>query len=111
MTFESSGMGAGMDNPIPKVREREGNGKNPFPKFGNGKGIKKTFPKFGNEKIHSHKSGKGIRGFHSWEWTGAGIPAHPCKESLQYNPRQKPGSTLVLLSKNPRPKNQTANQF
>ena len=20
----------------------------------------------------------GIRGFHSWEWTGTGIPAHPC---------------------------------
>ena len=40
MTFESSGTGTGMDNPIPKVREREGNGKNPFPKFGNGKGMK-----------------------------------------------------------------------
>ena len=79
--------------PFPKF----GNGrewKNPFPKFGNGKGIKKTFPKFGNgkgmkksipkiweregnEKIHSHNSGVGIRGFHSWEWTGTGIPAHP----------------------------------
>ena len=29
-------------------------------------------------KIHSHNSGMGIRGFHSWEWTGTGIPAHPC---------------------------------
>ena len=29
------------------------------------------------KKIHSHNSGKGIRGFHSWEWTGTGIPAHP----------------------------------
>ena len=42
--------------------------KKAFPKFGNGKGMK---------KIHSHNSGNGIRGFHSWEWTGTGIPAHP----------------------------------
>ena len=40
MTFGSSGMGTGMDNSIPEVREREGNGKNPFPKFRNGKGMK-----------------------------------------------------------------------
>ena len=31
----------------------------------------------GNEKIHFHISGTGIGGFHSWEWTGKGIPAHP----------------------------------
>ena len=31
MTFGSSGTGTGMDNSIPEVREREGNGKNPFP--------------------------------------------------------------------------------
>jgi len=31
------------------IREREGNGKNPFPKFGNGKGMK---------KIHSRNSGR-----------------------------------------------------
>ena len=59
--------------------------KKTFPKFGNGKGVEKTIPKIreqeGNEKIHSHNSGKGIRGFHSWEWTGTGIPAHPCKTS------------------------------
>ena len=30
------------------------------------------------KKKHSQNSGKGIRGFHSWEWTGTGIPAHPC---------------------------------
>ena len=35
MTFGSSGTGTGMDNSIPKVRERE----NPFPQFGNGKGM------------------------------------------------------------------------
>merc|ERR1712240_774556 len=40
---------------IPEIREREG-----------------------NEKIHSQSSGKGIRGLHSWECTGRGIPAHPC---------------------------------
>ena len=46
------------------IREREGNGKNPFPKFGNGKGIKKSIPKFrkreGNEKKnHSQTLGMG----------------------------------------------------
>ena len=59
------------------IREREGNGKNPFPKFGNGKGMKKIhsqnsgtgrerknpFPKFGSgkgmKKIHSRNSGTG----------------------------------------------------
>ena len=46
-----------MKKSIPEIREREG-----------------------NEKIHSHNSGKGIRGFHSWEWTGTGIPAHPWLE-------------------------------
>ena len=44
--------------------------------------MKKTIPEIreweGNEKIHSHNLGMGIRAFHSWEWTGAGIPAHPC---------------------------------
>ena len=58
MTFESSGKGT--ENSIPKIREWEG--------------IKKTIPKIwereGNEKIPSHNLGKGIRGFHSWEWTG-----------------------------------------
>ena len=46
-----------MKKSIPEIREREG-----------------------NEKIHFHYSEKGIRGFHSWEWTGTGtgIPAHPC---------------------------------
>merc|ERR1712163_5909 len=67
--FPKFGNGKGMKKSIPKIREREGNEKNPFPQFGNGKGMKKT---------HSHNSGKGIRGFHSWEWTGTGIPAHPC---------------------------------
>ena len=33
-----------MDNSISKVREREGNEKNPFPKFTNGKGMKKSIP-------------------------------------------------------------------
>ena len=69
--------------------------KNPFPQFGNGKGMKKNIPKIragkgikksisevwepeGNEKIHSHNLGMEIRGFHSQEWTWTGIPAHPC---------------------------------
>ena len=81
MTFESSRTGTGMDNSIPEVREREGNGKKTFPKFGNGKGMKKNIPKIRererNQKIHSHNSGTGIRGFLSREWMGTGIPAHP----------------------------------
>ena len=60
--------------------------KNPFPQFRNGKRMKKTIPiireREWNEKIHSHNSGTGIRGFHSWEWTGTGIPAHPCSCSI-----------------------------
>jgi len=53
------------------IREREGNGKNPFPKFGNGKGIKKSIPKFreweGSEKIPFQKFGnrKGRKKIHS----------------------------------------------
>ena len=80
------------------IREREGNGKNPFPKFGNGKGMKKihsrnsgtgrewkkAIPEIreweGNEKKPFPKFGKGIRGLHSWEWPGTGIPAHPCHQ-------------------------------
>ena len=50
MTFGSSGMGTGMDDSIPEVWEREGNGKKPFPKFGNKKEWKKAFPIFGNGK-------------------------------------------------------------
>ena len=54
-----------------RVREREGNWKSPFPKFGNGKGIKKSIPKFreweGNEKIPFPKfgNGKGMKKIHS----------------------------------------------
>ena len=43
-----------LKKPIPEIREREG-----------------------NKKIHSRNSGKGIRGIHSWECPGTGIPAHP----------------------------------
>ena len=49
MTFEDSGMGRELKKPIPEIREREGNGKNSFPEFGNGKGMK---------KIHSRNSGR-----------------------------------------------------
>ena len=75
MTFGSSGTGTGMDNSIPEVREREGNWKNPFPQFGNGKGMKKKhsqnlgmgrewknlFPKLGKgyEKNQSPQFGNG----------------------------------------------------
>ena len=76
MTFGRSGTGTGMENSIPKIREREGNEKKPFPKFGNGKGMKKSIPQIweweGNEKIHSHISGMGIRGYHSQKYPGTG---------------------------------------
>ena len=62
MTFGSSGTG--MVKSIPEVQEWEGNGKNPFPKFGNGEGMKKSIPKIreleGNEKIYSRNLG-GVR--------------------------------------------------
>ena len=45
----NSGTGREWKKSIPEIREREGNEKNPFPKFG-----------------------KGIRGLHSWEWPGTG---------------------------------------
>ena len=88
MTFGSLGIGTGMDNSNPEVREREGNGKNPFPKLGSRKGMKKTYsknsgtgralkrsiPKIreweGNDKIHSHILGTGIGGYHSQEEPG-----------------------------------------
>ena len=67
MTVGNSGTGTGMDNSIPKIRDREGNGKKQFPKLENKKGMKKTIPEIRewkrNEKIHSHNSGTGIRGF------------------------------------------------
>ena len=73
---------------LKQIREWEGNEKNPFPQFGNGKGMKITIPitreregneeknipkireREGNEKIHSHNSGMGIRGYHSQEFPG-----------------------------------------
>ena len=41
-TFPKFGNGKGMKKSIPKIREREGNEKNPF---GNGKRMKKSIPK------------------------------------------------------------------
>ena len=62
--------------------------------FGNGKGMEKIHSQSsgtGREwKIHSQSLGKGIRGLHSWEWPGTGIPAHPlsCQEEPQGSPFQ-----------------------
>ena len=55
-----------MDNSISAVREQEGNGKKPFPKFGNGKGMKKNIPKIrkrkGMKKIFpKFGNGKGMK--------------------------------------------------
>ena len=75
--FWGFGTGTGIENSIPKVREREGNWKSPFPKFANGKGMKKRHSRnlgTGREwKKHSQNSGTGIRGYYSWEWTGTGM--------------------------------------
>ena len=71
-----------MKKSIPKIREPEGKGKKSIPTIREREGNKKSIPiiqeREGNEKINTHNSGKGIWGFHSWEWTGTGIPAHPC---------------------------------
>ena len=63
MTFEDSGTGRELKKPIPKIRERERNEKNPFPKFGNGN-QRLSFPRIpgngkGMKKTHSHNSGTG----------------------------------------------------
>ena len=42
-----------MKKSIPKIREREGNEKNPFPKFGNGKGMKKSIPKVRERELEA----------------------------------------------------------
>ena len=77
-----------MDNSIPKIRE--GNEIDPFPQFGNGKGMKKYHSQnsgTGRESIiDSHSSGIGIRGFHSWEWsgTGMGVERKSCRYAEDY---------------------------
>ena len=38
-------MGRELKKSIPTIWEQEGNEKNPFPKFRNGKGMKKSIPK------------------------------------------------------------------
>ena len=52
----------GMVKSIPEVQEWEGNGKNPFPKFRNGKGMKKKPYKIrkweGNEKVQDQDRGR-----------------------------------------------------
>ena len=40
----NSGTGREWKKPIPIIREREGNEKKAFPKFGNGNGMKKSIP-------------------------------------------------------------------
>ena len=59
MTFGRSGTGTGMDNSIPKVREREGNEKNLFPKFGNGKGMKKIYSRNSGRESEASILGNG----------------------------------------------------
>ena len=68
-----------MKKYIPTIRERERNEKKPIPIIRE---------REGNEKKHSQNSGTGIRGFHSWEWTGTGIPAHPNNNKQPAGPDQ-----------------------
>ena len=63
-----------MKKSIPKIREREG-----------------------MKKIHSHNLGKGIRGFHSWEWTGKGAPAHPCGVDMLLSLANRIGMVVVVM--------------
>ena len=77
----NSGTGREWKISIPKVWEREGNEKIHSQNSGTGREWKKSIPEIrereGNEKNPFPKFGKGIRGLHSWEWPGTGIPAHP----------------------------------
>ena len=59
-----------MDNFIPEVREREGNEKNPFPKFGNGKGMKKSLPKVRERELEASILGNDWEREREreWEW-------------------------------------------
>ena len=56
-------MGRELNKSIPTIQEREGNEKNPFPQFRNGKGMKKNIPiireREGNEKKSFPKFGNG----------------------------------------------------
>ena len=61
MTFGSLGTGTGMGDSIPKLREQKGNGKRPFPKFGNGKGMKKSISTFQEQEAEAIIAGN------SWE--------------------------------------------
>ena len=67
MTIGSSGTETGMDNSIPEVRKREGNGKNPFPKFGNGKGMKKSIPKIRERESEAIIPGNGREREREWK--------------------------------------------
>ena len=74
MTFEGSGTGRELKKPIPEIREREGNKKSIpkfrewegnekilFPKFGNGKGMKKSIHTFWEQESQAIIPGN------SWE--------------------------------------------
>ena len=65
-----------MKKIIPIIRERERNEK---------KNIPRIWEPEGDEKKHSHDSGMGIRGFHSWEWKRAGCPDQTTSNLLEFN--------------------------
>ena len=81
MTFGSLGAGTGMDNSIPEVGEREGNGKNPIPKIRKWEGNEKSIPKIRERERNSiptfrERESEAIILGNSWEqeW---GISAQP----------------------------------
>ena len=72
-----------MKKCIPKFQEREGNEKNLFPKFGNGKGMKK------GHSQNSEREGneKNIPKIREWE-SEAIIPKNGCEEEQEWNEKK-----------------------
>ena len=73
MTFGRSGTRTGMDDSIPEIREREGNGKNTFPKFRSGKGMRRSHSQnlgMGRDKksIHKIREREGDEKMYSQNW-------------------------------------------
>ena len=52
---------------IPKIGEQEGNEKNPFPKFGNGKGMKKSIHKVRERESEASILGNDREREREWE--------------------------------------------
>ena len=69
----NSGTGREWKKNIPIIREREGNEKKAYPKFGNGKGMKKSIPIVRERESEAYFNGNG------WEREFPLTPAGPPK--------------------------------